>query len=249
MEENNIKYNPNRCLNVHELRAYSKNVLPQEEKEIIKKHINQCELCKDAIDGYSFFNENNVEYKVALINKRIRKRTEYLYFNKGKFFFNNNFHQWISLTSIAVSIIIVLGTLLYINYAWNRHSSLMANEYIENNKIQTAVIKEKRISIEKEKSNEKQIVDFEIAKENITKELYLHDDKEYIKEQVDENIDKKIFIKSLNPQTPSILETYKSYINPAVYKGGEVKFVRKLKRNYKPRKRENARRFCCGTNP
>jgi hypothetical protein len=213
MEANKIKYNPLRCLNVHELKAYSKNLLPKEERMKVEQHIHHCELCKDALEGYSFFKENNIESKVSSINKRIRKRTAYLYFNKGKFLFNNNFHQWISNASIAASIIIVLGTLLYINYSWNRYSSIMAEQYIEENKISTATV------IEKEESFNQELLDKKESYKTVDTQIIeiINVVGKKLEFQVDKERKKETRIKSLILQKPTILTTDKSFITPAVY--------------------------------
>lgn len=150
MEKNKSTYDSNRCLSAEELRKYNKNLLSAEEKILIDVHLQQCDFCKDAVEGYSYLEKNNLEHKVASINKRIRKRSSFLHLKKGKFLFNQNFHQIISYASIAASIVIVLGSMIYIHYSWRKYNEQLANEYIEKNKITTAIPKEKMVIVEEE---------------------------------------------------------------------------------------------------
>jgi len=150
MEINRTTYHSNRCLSAEELRKYNKNLLSSDEKYLIDEHLQHCDFCKDAVEGYSYLKRNNLENKVALLNNRIRRRSSFLHLKKGVFLFNPNFHQVISYASIAASIVIVLGTMIYVNYSWRKYSEQLANEYIEKNKITTAIIAEKTTIVERE---------------------------------------------------------------------------------------------------
>lgn len=144
MDKNNATYNPDKCLSAQQLKAYVRNLLDNEEKCKVDEHLEKCDFCKDAIEGYAYLEENNLETKVASLNKRIRKQSAKYYFSKGNVRFNKNFHQWIAFASIAASIIIILGTFYYLNYSWNRYSKQLAEEYIIKNKaIETASFEKK----------------------------------------------------------------------------------------------------------
>lgn len=136
MVNNIVKYNSKICLNLDELRDYAKGLFSKEEVVEVKKHLANCELCSDAVDGYSYLKENNLQTKISKINRQIKKRSLFIHPSKGKFLLHQNFHKWVSSASITLSILIVLGTMIYMHFAWLKYSKLKTEEYMDKNNIE-----------------------------------------------------------------------------------------------------------------
>lgn len=131
MDGQNKIYKKDKCLTVKELKLYAKKQVSAQEEKLFYQHIKNCELCKDAVEGYKYLKENNFETKISFLNKRIQRRSSYYTASKGKIFSHAGFHRWISVASIIFTIIIIFGALHYINYAWKEFSKQESDQYIE----------------------------------------------------------------------------------------------------------------------
>ena len=65
----------NPCLSLEQLIAYAENSLPLQEKTEIKKHLNDCELCAEAVNGMATISEKqNIKHTINSINRNAHKR-------------------------------------------------------------------------------------------------------------------------------------------------------------------------------
>jgi TonB family protein len=66
-----IIYNPTDCLSEKTLFDYIDNKLSQKERHIVEKHLLDCEMCSDALEGLELVNDRK---RIALIKEAINKR-------------------------------------------------------------------------------------------------------------------------------------------------------------------------------
>ncbi len=68
-------YSPTDCLSEKMLFDYIDNKLSQKERHIVEKHLLDCEMCSDALEGLELTKDRN---RIALIKEAINKRIQFL---------------------------------------------------------------------------------------------------------------------------------------------------------------------------
>ncbi len=68
-------YNPTDCLSEKMLFEYIDNKLNQKERHIVEKHLLDCEMCSDALEGLELTKDRN---RIALIKEAVNKRILFL---------------------------------------------------------------------------------------------------------------------------------------------------------------------------
>ena len=64
-------YNPTDCLSEKMLFDYIDNKLNQKERHIVEKHLLDCEMCSDALEGLEMVTDRN---RITLIKEAINKQ-------------------------------------------------------------------------------------------------------------------------------------------------------------------------------
>ncbi|PCH93720.1 MAG: hypothetical protein COB85_06490 [Bacteroidetes bacterium] len=80
-------FSRSRCLSENDLRAYAENSLSAEEKLSVEKHLVDCELCTDALEGYKLMNDpSEFELRTSSINRQIdaKSATSSVFLNREK---------------------------------------------------------------------------------------------------------------------------------------------------------------------
>ena len=66
-------FTPSGCLSVEGLQRYHTSTLPEGEKSVIKKHLDECELCRDALEGLALITDpSKLNTIVNEINKNLQ---------------------------------------------------------------------------------------------------------------------------------------------------------------------------------
>ncbi len=76
MKKFDLKYTPSACLSKNQLFDYLENKLSNDEVYIIESHLNDCELCSDAIDG--FYENKNSETQLIELKNNFKSKIEAL---------------------------------------------------------------------------------------------------------------------------------------------------------------------------
>ncbi|MBP6455971.1 MAG: tetratricopeptide repeat protein [Chitinophagaceae bacterium] len=76
MKKYDLKYTPSACLSKNQLFDYLEYKLSKEEVYIIESHLNDCELCSDAIDG--FYENKNSKIQLVDLKNIINSKIEAL---------------------------------------------------------------------------------------------------------------------------------------------------------------------------
>ena len=67
-----------KCLSIEELTKYVNGELTEKEKFSFEKHLVECELCTDAIEGFSFLSDpNSLNEVIDRINEEVSDKTGY----------------------------------------------------------------------------------------------------------------------------------------------------------------------------
>ena len=114
----------NSCLSASTINNYLAGKLNDEEKESVRKHINGCEFCADAVEGYKNMKlKDSIIGTVGHINKEIDKKTELrnykLLFIKRKI---------LAYSSLAASVLILVGLFLIINNSRIRRNNIISEK-------------------------------------------------------------------------------------------------------------------------
>ena len=98
------------CLSAATINNYLAGRLTNEENEYVRKHINECEFCADAVEGYKSIKlKDSLIETVGHLNKDIDKKTET---RDYKHIFINR--KVLAYSSLAASILILAGLFLFI---------------------------------------------------------------------------------------------------------------------------------------
>ncbi len=112
------------CLTLVALEKYSSGDLPIKDQKIIQAHLDKCNLCADALEGFELLpdkensNKTITEINKSLNEKLLKENTKDLssIFSGKLFYF-----------SAAASILILIGVLFYLNFSANRLNPNFSN--------------------------------------------------------------------------------------------------------------------------
>ena len=97
------------CLTVDELAGYAQDRLPVETRSAAAAHLQQCEFCREALEGFASFSDpERIIPTVRSLNDEIRKRTSLPSAKQSLFMRNWNFY-----VPLAAMVIIGLVSVLY----------------------------------------------------------------------------------------------------------------------------------------
>ena len=118
-------FTPSGCLTLDALKRYQSNLLSAEELKLAEDHIDECELCLDAVEGINLLSDSaKLESIVAEINTNLREGLESTNVS------NNNKPHFISnkiiYFSAAASVIILVGLFFYLQFFMDKpeHSEM-----------------------------------------------------------------------------------------------------------------------------
>lgn len=105
-------FNPSGCITLEAMQLYLKKELPESEVELIDNHLEDCELCSDAMEGLSLVeNRDKLRGIVREINKNLnRTSTEFPITKEPKFI---RLQNRLIYFGAAASIIILFGLLYF----------------------------------------------------------------------------------------------------------------------------------------
>ncbi len=141
MSSNNSKYrlfSANGCLNQETIQKYLSGSLSNSEKIIVNKHIKECPLCADAVEGARIISGKEYSRDIEEIKNRISLKTKEkktILFNHRKRFLR------LSYISAAASIVIILSVFFYIDSIRNK-SQLAVSDKME---LDDTVLQEEKI--------------------------------------------------------------------------------------------------------
>ncbi len=110
------------CLSAATINNYLYGRLNDEENEYVKKHINECAFCADAVEGYKNIKlKDSLVKTVGQLNREIDKKSET---GDHKILIINR--KILAYSSLAASILIILGLFLLINNNWLRQDKIVS---------------------------------------------------------------------------------------------------------------------------
>jgi len=115
-------FSNNGCLSAATINNYLSGRLNDEENEYVKKHINECVFCADAVEGF-----RNIKLKDSLVktvgqlDREIDKKSET---GDHKILFLNR--KVLAYSSLAASILIISGLFLLISNNWLRQDKIVS---------------------------------------------------------------------------------------------------------------------------
>lgn len=144
-------FNKTICLNNSELEEYLNNTLTNEKKHKVEKHLNDCKMCQEELDGLSYLkNKADLPLIVENINSKIDNRIK-----RNSNFFYLRIKRTIS---IAASFLLLVSLTFLINYYVGKQSDNKMADQIE----QSSESKEVKSGNENESTNEDTKVSSEI---------------------------------------------------------------------------------------
>jgi TonB family protein len=118
------------CLSAEAINKYVNGLLSGSDNELVKKHINECAFCADAVEGYK-----NIKLKepivktVQQINREIEKKYETV--RPGTLFINRKI---LAYSSLAATVLILLGLFLLINNNKLRQNKIVSENLLTKEK-------------------------------------------------------------------------------------------------------------------
>lgn len=112
---NNNLFNSSGCLTLSALEQYRDKQLGSKEQERVKKHLEKCEMCSDALEGLGLFPVGtSASPSIREVNARLRKR--YRYSPTGAHAENKGSRINQLIIPAAASIILLAGIIGYFHY-------------------------------------------------------------------------------------------------------------------------------------
>ena len=139
-KENEIRgkfFTESGCLNLEALKKYRSSGLSEQEKEIIKAHLEKCELCADALEGLSLISDQ--EKLADIVNEINENLRDNLSGGKEKVAQKSKtikIHNRVLYFSIAASVLILIGIFSYFKFYWqkpNPEITVLTEKAIEEN--------------------------------------------------------------------------------------------------------------------
>ncbi len=109
------------CLTLEQLTAYAEDRVSDEERFTIEKHLVDCKLCSDALDGYALLEEtSHLKDRVTSMDELIRERASSAVRHK---------RSWQLYYSLAASIVLACAAVLYLRHHAPSYDSLYAEYF------------------------------------------------------------------------------------------------------------------------
>src|ERR1051325_4736277 len=103
MEKLNKIFEHTDCLSEDKLTKYIAGKLSPAEKHEVEKHLIDCEMCSDAVEGLSMISDKKISAVTSELNQKIQNRVEK---KEVKVIF---LRQYRTQLAVAASIVLVLG--------------------------------------------------------------------------------------------------------------------------------------------
>jgi len=116
----------NNCLSADTINSFLTGRLNTKEMKLARKHINECEFCADAVEGYK-----NIQIKDTLLNtvKQLNKKID-VRSSQGIHRFLSINKKIIAYSSLAASVLILMGLFLLINNLKFQHNNIVTDNLI-----------------------------------------------------------------------------------------------------------------------
>jgi TonB family protein len=116
----------NNCLSADTINSFLAGRLNSQEMELVRKHIDECEFCADAVEGYKNIQlKNSLLNTVEQLNKDIDKRSVPKEYKLQSFT-----RKIIAYSSLAASILILTGLFLLINNLKIRRATIVSDKLV-----------------------------------------------------------------------------------------------------------------------
>jgi protein TonB len=116
----------NNCLSADTINSFLAGRLNSQEMELVRKHIDECEFCADAVEGYKNIQlKNSLLNTVEQLNKEIDKRSVPKEYKLQSFT-----RKIIAYSSLAASILILAGLFLLINNLKIRRATIVSDKLV-----------------------------------------------------------------------------------------------------------------------
>lgn len=145
-------FNASGCLTLDVINRYHSGRLSNKDLEVVRQHMEECEMCRDAVEGYKNLTDQKRQHELVLtLRKKIRSRyltrpTKMLYGRERRL------NPTLTYISAAATILIILGIFGLINTDIFRHKNYVA-EQIQEEEMKS----EDRITRVEEPASEAQI--------------------------------------------------------------------------------------------
>lgn len=126
---NNI-FSETDCLTPEVLTAYAENRLSNEDRYLVEKHLTDCELCSDAMEGMSLV-KDKTEIKSIFIG--IQKEIDKRILKKDRKILHVNFRMRLAAAAILITIVGV--TFLFRYYLGEQKKNMMAERTLKESKL------------------------------------------------------------------------------------------------------------------
>src|ERR1035437_7511790 len=101
-------YSPTDCISEQTMFDYINNKLNAKEQHLVEKHLLNCDLCSDALEGLELLKNRN---RIATINQKINERLISIPKKGNKIIFFN----FKTITSIAAAVALLIGGVFLFN--------------------------------------------------------------------------------------------------------------------------------------
>jgi len=118
------------CLTLEALEKFSSGNLPEKDIELLRAHIDECELCSDSLMGVELLqNKETLKKTISKINQNLNEKL----LNKNVKGQSSKYSGKLFYFSAAASILILIGVLFYLNFSANKLSSDNADFIVQEN--------------------------------------------------------------------------------------------------------------------
>ena len=75
LNEHTALFNPSGCLNLEAIQRFQSGTLNEKEASLVNRHLEECEICRDAIEGYTLISDQERQKNIILaLSRRIRSK-------------------------------------------------------------------------------------------------------------------------------------------------------------------------------
>ncbi len=185
------------CLTLEALEKFSSGNLPEKDIELLRAHIDECELCSDSLMGVELLqNKETLKKTISKINQNLNEKL----LNKNAKGQSSKYSGKLFYFSAAASILILIGVLFYLNFSANKLSSDNADFIVQENikmpipptlSVETQKKADRETKIVKKKNSPKSVQDPILEKlQHITINFSEIEDDDFFDEDLEISIDK-----------------------------------------------------------
>ncbi len=136
LKHNPVLFNASGCLTLDAINRYHSGTLSNKELEEVRQHMEECEMCRDAVEGYKHLTDLKRQHElVYTLQKTIRgrylTRPQKMHYNRDR-----RIHPKMIYISAAATILIILGIFGLLNTDIFHHNDYVA-EQIQEEKMES----------------------------------------------------------------------------------------------------------------